>query len=162
MRVGDWIILCFAIAIYAYVAQKDYHKHQYAKDHVSVSMWICSVTKIIMVERTRLWNESLFSLPGLRTFAYKGNKPIENLFAWTDTVTVPYSSKAAAMDLHPEWKGGLTKHSLCLYVNDIPFICNLFDGCWFWPFFAPWKFLFNFKTSMEVFLFTFLLHQPPP
>lgn len=143
MRVTEWILGFVGIIILAFVAQKDYHKYQYAKDHVSVFMWICSRTKPISVERTRLWNESLFSLPGLRTHPYKGNKPIEALFTWSDTIVVPYSPEAAAMDLYPEWKD----HSLCFWVNDFNFMCNLFDGCLFWPLAAPFKFLFNLNLK---------------
>ena len=137
MRV--WLLIY--IIILAFAAQKDYIKYKYAQNHVHAFIWICYKTNPVGYEHTKAWNQSLFLLPGVVSTPYKSNKPIEHLFAsLADTVLIPYSPEAASLILLPEWK---EEDKICLYVDDISFLCNLFQYCLFWPLVAPLKLIFS-------------------
>lgn len=118
------------------ILQHDYNRYQRAKDQVSVRIWICSKTRPIGMIQSKMWNQTLFSLPGIKTFPYKSVKPIEKFFDWTDRIVLPYSIEAASMNLYEGW---YASDNLCLFVDEIPFICNIFDGCKFWPLVIPLK-----------------------
>lgn len=134
-KMRGWGFL-LSIILLAYVAQKDYKEHVDLKTPVRVGTWICYKTRIVWSTQTKAWNQTLFQRsPGLYTKPYKGNKPIEDLFTFTDMIRIPYSQEAASMNLHPNWREG---DALCLIVDDV-FLCNLFDGCWYWPLIAIFK-----------------------
>jgi hypothetical protein len=144
----------FYIIFLAYVAQKDYYSHQYGQKHVHVSAWICHKTKIIRFYRTKVWNETLFTLPGVYTTPSKPDKPIEYLlFSSWDIISVPYSDEAALMELHPSWKD--KEDSVCFITEKPLSVCNLFEGCLFWPLFAPlkpvgWIILLMLKETAQI------------
>jgi hypothetical protein len=118
----------------------DYDKHLQAQDHVQVSTWICYKTRPVKSVQTKQWNQTLFALPHVSTHPYKGHPPVDFLFTWTDTIVIKYSDDAAKMRLHPEWDR--QEDDLCLFVDDIWFVCNFFSGgvwWWLWPLIVPLK-----------------------
>jgi hypothetical protein len=126
------------IIFLAYVAQKDYYNHQYKQQHVYVGAWICHKnTTILRSYQTKNWNETLFTLPGVKEHANRVNKPVENLISPKYIVEVPYSDEAALQELYPNWND--REDSVCLFILEPLSICNLFEGCSYWLLFAPFK-----------------------
>lgn len=141
------------IIFLAYVAQKDYYNHQYKQQHVHVREWICYKTKIIRYYQTKVWNDTLFTLPGVKTHLDIINKPIEALLPERNIIMVPYSEEAELLDVRSDWKD--KEDSLCFIIDEPLSICNLFDGCLFWPLFAPlklvgWLFLLMFNETPQI------------
>ena len=128
----------FYIIILAYVAQMDYYYHQYKQQHVYIGAWICHKnTTILRSYQTKIWNKTLFTLPGVKTHLYTFDESIEHLFSPKYIIEVPYSDEAALLWIYPNWND--KEDSVCLFILEPLSVCNLFEGCLFWPLFAPFK-----------------------
>lgn len=124
------------IIFLAYVAQKDYYNHQYKQQHVHIAKWICSKTRKINSYQTKQWNTTLFTLPGIQIHLNGKHCLTEYLLSPDHIIEIPYSEEAKTL-LGDDWKD--KEDTLCFMMETPLSICNLFDGCLFWPLVAPLK-----------------------
>lgn len=129
-------------------AIKDYKLHLLSQTVVEARIWFCHKTRPKVYIKSHEWNRTLHQMPGLTRHPYFG-KPIEAIFTYSDRLVVPYSKEVAKLKIH-NWVN--KEDTLCVFIDDIPSICNLFRGCWFWwPFIVPLKAL--------VFVFGINIHK---
>lgn len=152
MRVWQAVL---TLSIFLFVAYNDYYASLEGEQQVFVLMWRCHKTHPVSLVKSKAWNRTLFSLPGVKTIPYQPNKPIEHVLGRTsDLIVVPYSEQAAAMHFDVDgWQEG---EELCLYVDDAQFFCNLFAPplmlsttmhYLFWPVMVPWKAIYYLLQS---------------
>lgn len=131
-------MLFYILILVPLAIQKDYLRKCQQEELVKVTMWTCGKSLLAKLIKSHEWNKTLYSLPYLETHPYKGNKPIEAFFDWSDTIKVNYSEEARAFGLFEN----RTNDTICLFVTPLLSICNVFDYCWWWPLVVPLKAIF--------------------
>lgn len=136
------VLISFYVVCLAYTLYRDFQVALHAHAHVEVVVWKCYKTSPTSLSKSKEWNRTLFSFPGLQIHSYRPNKPVEYLFDPNPHLLIlPWSEKALSLGLSSDWQQG---EELCLYVNEIWTVCNAFicrsiGECLIWPVIAPVK-----------------------
>jgi len=101
------------------------------RTYVVVNQWVCYKSNPTAALHKIAWENAIHELPNIKKIPYLGNKPIESLFDWSDTIKIPYSQQAVIF-FKGKWPGDI-KDEICMYIDPYPTHCNIFETCFWWP-----------------------------